>query len=201
MIVMIKMVVVLSLICALSGFALSYLKSSTAAKIEEQVLTYVQSPAIASVFQYAENDPLAERLTLELASSQEDDASAKKVIVFPYWTDGKLTGVAMENFAKGYGGNIGVIVGFNIEDDTIIGIGVTTMSETPGIGTRILDNAFISKFKKKEAKTIDLTSNGGSIDSLGGATISSAGVVKAVQNATQDYLQLKDQILTAFNKQ
>ncbi len=200
MIVMIKMVVVLSLICALSGFALSYLKNSTASKIEEQVLTYVQSPAIASVFQYAENDPLTERLTLELPNTEAEGQEAKKVIVFPYWTDGKLTGVALENFGKGYGGDIGVMVGFNLEDDTIIGIGVTTMSETPGIGTRILENSFTSKFQKKDSKTLDLTSNGGSIDALGGATISSVGVVKAVQNASKDYAELKDQILTAFNK-
>ncbi len=196
---MIKMVVVLSVICALSGFALSYLKTSTASKIEEQVLTYVQSPAISSVFQYAENNPLTERLSFDV-QAQADGEEAKKVIVFPYWTDGKLTGVALENFGKGYGGNIGVMVGFNLEDDTIIGIGVTTMSETPGIGTRILDNSFTSKFQKKDSKTIDLTSNGGSIDALGGATISTAGVVKAVQNATKDYVELKDQILTAFNK-
>ena len=50
MMAMIKMVVVLSLICAMSGFALAYLKGTTAPKIEEQVLTYVQSPAITSVY-------------------------------------------------------------------------------------------------------------------------------------------------------
>ncbi len=200
MIVMIKMVVGLSIICARSGFALSYLKASTAPKIEEQVLTYVQSPAIASVFQYAENDPLAERLALEVPANPDTGEAARRVIVFPYWKDGSLAGVALENFGKGYGGNIGVMVGFNISDDTIIGIGVTTMSETPGIGTRILEPSFTSKFQKKDSKTIELTSSGGNIDSLGGATISSAGVVKAVQNATSDYTTLKDQIITAFKK-
>ena len=41
MLAIIRMIVVLSSICGLSGFALSYLKISTAPRIEEQVLTYV----------------------------------------------------------------------------------------------------------------------------------------------------------------
>ena len=50
MLAIIRMIVVLSSICGLSGFALSYLKISTAPRIEEQVLTYVQGPAILKVF-------------------------------------------------------------------------------------------------------------------------------------------------------
>ena len=49
MLAIIRMIVVLSSICGLSGFALSYLKISTAPRIEEQVLTYVQGPAILKV--------------------------------------------------------------------------------------------------------------------------------------------------------
>ena len=49
MLAIIRMIVVLSSICGLSGFALSYLKISTAPRIEEQVLTYVQGPAILRV--------------------------------------------------------------------------------------------------------------------------------------------------------
>ena len=55
MLAIIRMIVVLSSICGLSGFALSYLKISTAPRIEEQVLTYVQGPAILKVFADIDN--------------------------------------------------------------------------------------------------------------------------------------------------
>ena len=52
-----RMIAVLSLLCASSGFLLSYLKMTTAGRIEEQVLTYVQGPALAEVFPDAETCP------------------------------------------------------------------------------------------------------------------------------------------------
>ena len=62
----IRMIAVLSLLCALSGFVLSYLKITTAPRIEEQVLNYVQGPALTLVFPDAENSPLVERHTFTL---------------------------------------------------------------------------------------------------------------------------------------
>ena len=58
---MIQMVAVLSLLCGLAGFSLSYLKMSTATQIESQVLTFVQGPAILEVFKGAENSPIEDR--------------------------------------------------------------------------------------------------------------------------------------------
>ena len=66
MLAIIRMIVVLASICGLSGFALSYLKISTAPRIEEQVLTYVQGPAILKVFADIDNSPIAERKTFTL---------------------------------------------------------------------------------------------------------------------------------------
>ena len=85
MIGMLRMVVVLSVLCGLSGFALSYLKMVTAPRIEEQVLTYVQGPALARVFAHSQNSPIADRRKFPL-----DHGS---VTVFPALRDGKLVGV------------------------------------------------------------------------------------------------------------
>lgn len=194
MLAMMKMVLVLSLLCAFSGFALSYLKTSTAVRIEEQVLQYVQSPAIISVFPYSDNDPLAERQRFPLPNDP-----TKEIVAFPYKKDGKLIGVAIENFATGYGGAVGVMVGFNIENNALIGIGITTMSETPGIGTRVADVSFTKKFSNIPSEGVNLTSNGGSIDALGGATISSTATVTAVKRATDEYVQLKDIFLETWS--
>ena len=128
MLAIIRMIVVLSSICGLSGFALSYLKISTAPRIEEQVLTYVQGPAILRVFANIDNSPIAERKTFTLDGA--------KVTVFPGKKDGKLVAVALEHFGKGFGGDVGVMVGYDVNRDTLTGIGITTMKETPGLGTR-----------------------------------------------------------------
>ena len=45
----IKMVSVLSVLCAVAGFVLSYLKISTVTPIENQLLTYVQGPAMLKI--------------------------------------------------------------------------------------------------------------------------------------------------------
>lgn len=134
MLAIIRMIVVLSSICGLSGFALSYLKISTAPRIEEQVLTYVQGPAILKVFADIDNSPIAERKTFTLDGA--------KVTVFPGKKDGKLVAVALEHFGKGFGGDVGVMVGYDVNRDTLTGIGITTMKETPGLGTRVADPAF-----------------------------------------------------------
>ena len=72
----VRMILVLSLLCASSGFILSYLKMTTAGRIEEQVLTYVQGPALAQVFPDAENIPLVERHVFTLPDG-------RNVTVFP----------------------------------------------------------------------------------------------------------------------
>ncbi len=186
----VRMLVVLSVICGVSGFGLSYLKMVTAIPIEEQVLKYVQSPALERVFAHADNSPVAERKKFTLKDGRE-------VIVFPALKEGKLIGVALEDKGKGFGGDISVMVGINPANDTLVGIGVTTMKETPGIGDVILAPRFTDQFigSPMAAK---LKKDGGAIDAVSGATVSSAGTVLAVSNASKVYTELKDQIIKAW---
>ncbi len=137
------MLVVLSLICATSGAVLVNLKQATKNDIEQQVLTYVQGPALMSVLEGCDNDPIAER------------KKVGDVTVFPATRDGKLVGVALEAFAPGYSGDIGVIVGFDIENDVLMGIGITTQTETPGLGTKIMKPSFTKQFKAHGLKSMD----------------------------------------------
>lgn len=186
----IRMIVVLSCICGVSGFALSYLKMTTAPAIEEQVLTYVQGPAIHSVFTDIDNDPIADRKKFTL----ED---GRTLTVFPGQKGGKLVGVCIEGFGTGFGGEIGVMVGFDVVRDSLVGIGITTMSETPGLGTVIADKGFTSQFRGKglDAKA---KSQGGEIDTISGATISSNGAIAGLNKAAAIYTQLKPEILKTW---
>ncbi len=185
-----RMLVVLSTICGISGFALSYLKQVTAIPIEEQVLTYVQEPVLKRIFATAENSPVADRKKFTLK-----DGST--VMVFPAKKGNKLVGVALENKGKGFGGDISVMVGFNPANDTLVGIGVTTMKETPGIGDVILQPRFTDQFVGK-AMNVQLKKDGGSIDAISGATVSSAGTTLAVANAAKAFAELKEHIVKTW---
>ncbi len=178
----VHMLVVLSLICAASGTLLVNLKKATKSQIEQQVLTYVQGPALLSVLDDRDNDPIKERVTI------------KGVTVFPATRDGKLVGVALESFAPGYSGDIGVMVGFDMQDDSLLGIGITTQTETPGLGTRIMKPSFTSRFVGHGLDSMQLTSKGGDIDGISGATYSSAGTVDAVRKAIETFNGIKPEI-------
>lgn len=182
----IHMLVVLSLICAASGTLLVNLKQATKSQIEQQILTYVQGPALLSVLKDRDNDPIKER------------AKIKGVTVFPAMKAGKLVGVAIESFAAGYSGDIGVMVGFNMKNESLLGIGITTQTETPGLGSRVTKPSFTSRFAGHGLGSMQLTSKGGDVDGISGATYSSTGTVNAVRKAIETFNSLKPEILKTW---
>ncbi|AGW13274.1 RnfABCDGE type electron transport complex subunit G [Megalodesulfovibrio gigas] len=186
---LIRMVVVLSTITGLAGLVLSGLKVWTTPIIEEQVLTYVQGPAIKKIFEDATNNPIADRKVMA-----KPGAPGETLFIFPAIKDGKLTAVAVEAAGKGYGGMVGVMVGFDVTQDKVAGISVTTHKETPGLGSRIEDTSFTKQFRNRALDKVGLKKDGGDIDAISGATFSSIGASDAVKQAAQWYMALKDDI-------
>lgn len=88
------------------------------------------------------------------------------------------------------------MVGINLETDTIIGVRVTTHSETPGIGSRAKDNpSFVSQFSGKGMDTnFAVKADGGAIDAMSGATVTSKAVSVAATQAKEIYRKLKPEI-------
>jgi len=183
---MMKMMIVLSLICGIAGVTLAALKQVTAPIIEEQVLTYVQAPAIESVLADYDNNPIKDR--------KKFDVDGSTVTVFPALKEGRLTGVAFETAGKGYGGDIGVMVGFDVQAMNLTGIGITTLKETPGLGARVAEHGYATQFKGHPLESVDLKKNGGDIEAVAGATISSTGTVIAVRRAISIFNALKDKL-------
>jgi len=188
----IKMIVVLSCICGVAGLALAFLKDGTVLRIEEQVLTYVQGPALKKVFTDYDNDPIMDRKKFDLPGS---DA---KVTVFPFMKNGKLVAIALEDYGGGFGGDVGVMVGIDATEDKLVGIGITTMKETPGVGSRVAEPGFTKQFRGHPITGVELESKGGDIAAVSGATFSSTGSVIAVQNAIKTYGMLKEKIQGAW---
>ena len=185
---MIQMVVVLTVLSFVSGGLLAYVKDGTKDKIEFQQLTFVKGPAIKEILKGAANDPITDRFKLK------DGDTERSFFVGVF--DGKPQTVAFESSGKGYGGDIGVMVGVNLEDGKIVGVGVTTHSETPGVGSRAkTDPTFVAQFPGQPiAETFKVKADGGQVDALSGATFTSRGVAAALTEAGEIYEKLKPQI-------
>jgi len=185
---MIQMVVVLTVLSFVSGGLLAYVKDGTKDKIEFQQLTFVKGPAIKEILKGAANDPITDRFKLK------DGDTERSFFVGVF--DGKPQTVAFESSGKGYGGDIGVMVGVNLEDGKIAGVGVTTHSETPGVGSRAkTDPTFVAQFPGQPiAETFKVKADGGQVDALSGATFTSRGVAAALTEAGEIYEKLKPQI-------
>jgi electron transport complex protein RnfG len=187
---MIKMVIVLTVLSLLSGGLLAAINDKTKDRIKLQVLKFVKGPAVRTIFEDASNDPIADRFDIK------DGEVLRSFFVGVF--DGEARAVAFETFGKGgYGGEVGLMVGIDIKDDKLIGVGVTTHAETPGMGARAeTDPSFVSQFKELSLEEpFKVTQDGGSINAISGATLTSRAVSSAATDASKIYQQLKPQIV------
>ena len=186
---MLRLLVAIAVFSAVSGALLAAIESGTKERIEYQQLKFVKGPAIQKVLEGCSNDPLVDRFKLP-------DGEVKRNFFVGVF-DGKPNTVVLESSGKGYGGDIGVIVAVNLDTDKIVGVGVTTHSETPGVGSRAKDDpSFSAQFKELPIKDpFKVKTDGGQIDAVSGATISSRGVCGAVVNSGEIYMRLKKEIM------
>lgn len=185
---MIKMVVVLTVLSIISGGGLKGLEEWAKPQIENNVMNLVKGPAISSMLKDAENDPVADRFKIK------DGEEERNVFVGVF--DGKANTIVLESSANGYGGPIGLVVAINTEEKKLAGIGVTTHTETPGLGGEAKANpAFAAQFVGKSIDApVQVTNDGGEISALGGATITSRAVCKGTMQAIETYNSLKPQL-------
>ena len=186
---MIRLLVVIAVFSAVSGGLLAAIQSGTKDRIEYQQLKFVKGPTIQQILEGSSNDPLVDRFKLP------DGKEERSFFVGVF--DGKANIVALEAFGKGFGGDIGVIIAVNVENDEIVGIGVTTHSETPGVGSRVkTDPSLSEQFKGLPIKEpFKVKAEGGQIDAISGATVSSRGVCGAVVDSAEIYMRLKKDII------
>ena len=185
----IKLFLIVAIFSAVAGLALAYVQDATKEQIEQQEIKYVKGPAIKALFEGCTNDPMTDRKKLK-----DGD---KEIDIFIGEFDGKKDVIAFEAHGKGYDGDIGVLVGFDLRTDELLGMRVTTQTETPGVGARsTTDTAFISQFKGMSVDTgFKVKADGGDIDAISGATITSRGVGAAIESSVDTYKRLKDEII------
>ena len=185
---MIKMVVVLTILSVISGGGLKGLEEWAKPKIENNVMNLVKGPAIRGILAAAENDPVADRFKIT------DGDQERNIFVGVF--GGAADTVVVESEANGYGDKVGMVVAINMAEETLRGIGVTTHKETPGLGANAkADPSFAAQFAGKSiTDSFGVTTDGGQISALSGATITSRAVCTGVNQAVETYKRLKPQL-------
>ena len=122
-------------------------------------------------------------------SEQTIDDMPIKIHTAPKGDD--VVGYAVESMTKdGFGGVIRMMVGFTT-DGKINNVNVLEQAETPGLGTKMCDegNALLSSIQGRNSWEVvfKVKKDGGELDALTAATISSRAYYNAVARAYQAY--------------
>lgn len=99
---------------------------------------------------------------------------------------GETVGYVIRTAARGYGGDVFCVVGFDTEGK-VIGLSVTAPDETPGLGSRVADAEFTDAFLGKTTPPV----LGTDVDGVTGATYSSRAVADAVGEAMEQLEAIK----------
>lgn len=199
----IKTVFILTFISIISGLALAWVNQKTKERIkrEEQRFTLRSLEKTLPEF---DNNPDKDSVVLE--------EEGERFCIYRGKKRGKIAGFAITSMdPNGYSGNVKIVVGL-LPDGTISGIEILSHAETPGLGARIEERSFREKLiwncldcANKERRSLNNTKwsvkkDGGDIDEISGATISSRAVTRATLKALKLFEKYKEKIISMPSK-
>lgn len=113
--------------------------------------------------------------------------------VYLAMSNGSVVGCTVTTQASGYGGAITVMVGFDMDGD-ITGVDIIEHDETPGLGANATKPSFLDQFisedKEGHSDNYAVKKDGGDIDAVTAATMSSRAVSAAVNSACDIFDEL-----------
>ncbi len=155
------------------GFVYEFTKDPIALSVMNKKLN-----AVREVVPEFDNNPNDEMF--KLATGEGDSLE-----IYPAKKEGEIVGYAVNTYTNnGFSGYINLMAGFK-PDGTIISISVLSQKETPGLGTKMSDPGFKDQFNDKNPSEFPLKvkKDGGPVDAITAATISSRAFCDAVQRA------------------
>ncbi len=178
------MTVTLFVITLVAGISLGFVNDLTIgpkaqAKLERKV------NALKEVLREFDNNPVEEVILIK------SDRAKDSIEIYPGLSGENVTGVAVVGSSEnGYSGLVKIMVGFN-PDRTIENIVVLEQKETPGLGTKMKDDKFIRQFRGKDPSSFNMqvAKDGGDVDALTGATITTRAFCEAAQLAFDVYTE------------
>lgn len=110
--------------------------------------------------------------------------SADEVLYYKgYDKDKRFAGVVFKASGKGYSSVIETMAGLT-KDGKITSIKIISQNETPGLGSKVTEPEFISRFSAKEVKELSR------VQAITGATISSSAVINSVNKKAKELEEL-----------
>lgn len=180
-----NMLLSLTIICLAAGAILAGVNQFTAAPIAASKAKALQE-AIRKVVPEFDNNPTAEAY---MAVTGEGDS----LKIYPATLQGKFVGAAVESHTKdGFSGEIKVIVGFD-ETGKLYNYSVLKHAETPGLGSKMEEWFRTDKNKQNviglqlAEGALKVTKDGGTVDAITAATISSRAFLHALNRAYSAY--------------
>ena len=151
--------------------------------------------AIRAVAPAFDNNPFAEKLMV-LPEGETDSLT-----VYPAKKGSALVGFAIESYTqKGFSGLIRVMVGFDAEGH-LVDFSVLQHSESPGLGSRIPEWYHeksetggirdVRGLDMKASAPLTVSKDGGKVDAITAATISSRAFLDAVNRAWRTFSSLE----------
>lgn len=153
-------IVFLTLIVLISVSLLLYINTFTSEIVETQKQAKIKA-ALEQIFP-------------ELTGFEEDGE------IFIIYEGDDIAGYTFIASGSGYSGVISMLVGINI-DYAIRNVAILSHTETPGLGSKITEEAFTAQFIGLGTDEIALSKDNGKIDAITGASISSRAVTEAIQ--------------------
>lgn len=179
-----NMTISLFVITMIAGVSLGYINDITKgpkakAKLEQKV------NAIKQVLPEFNNNPV------EQVKLIKSDKAKDSIEIYTGMMDDTSIGTAVIGYSeKGYSGLVKIMVGFNT-DGSIKNIVVLEQKETPGLGTKMKGEKFMRQFRGKKPSEFNLKpkKDGGDIDAIAGATISTRAYGEATQMAYDVFVE------------
>lgn len=174
-----NMALSLTCITLVAAAALGGVYNLTKQTIDEQALAK-QTAAISAVL--PEHDRIA------------DAEEVNGLQVYKAYMGDQFVGAAVESNADGFGGVQRIMIGFDAESN-IVNYEVLEQQETPGLGTHIVewfknaDKPGQNIIGRKATGAFSVSKDGGDVDAITAATISSRAFLEAVNKAYSAYTE------------
>lgn len=161
------------------------------------VVNMITTEPIAKAKEAATTAALKEVLpAFEQTTSEELSIDQMPILVYTAKNGDQIAGYAVESMSKqGFAGVVRLMVGFTPEGE-VVNVNVLEQTETPGLGTKMADvgNPLLGSVqgqRLENKKLVDgklaVTKDGGDVDALTAATISSRAYVDAINRAWMAY--------------
>jgi electron transport complex protein RnfG len=120
------------------------------------------------------------------------------LLVYPVSKQNRPVGFAVKSYTdKGFGGHFEIMAGF-LPDGSINKVSVLSHKETPGLGTKMTESRFSNQFLGKNPTTgytLKVKKDGGQVDAITAATVSSRAYCDALQRAFNTLKAVSDSLI------